>query len=79
MKKTGIKLFVLGVLICGPTWAADKPNIILIMVDDMGFSDIGCYGGEVPTPHLDALAEGSGTLTDRIDRRTIRTIGLLRW
>ena len=32
------------------------PNIILIMVDDMGFSDIGCFGSEIPTPHLDALA-----------------------
>jgi arylsulfatase len=28
------------------------------MVDDMGFSDIGPYGSEIPTPHLDALAEG---------------------
>ncbi|MED5418500.1 MAG: sulfatase-like hydrolase/transferase, partial [Verrucomicrobiota bacterium] len=36
--------------------ADDRPNIILIMVDDMGFSDIGCYGSEIPTPHLDALA-----------------------
>ena len=35
---------------------AEKPNIILIMVDDMGFSDIGCYGGEVKTPNLDRLA-----------------------
>lgn len=33
-----------------------RPNIIVILVDDMGFSDIGCYGGEIPTPHLDALA-----------------------
>ena len=38
--------------------AADRPNIILIMVDDMGFSDIGPYGSEIPTPHLDALAAG---------------------
>lgn len=36
--------------------AAAKPNIVVIMVDDMGFSDIGCYGGETETPHLDALA-----------------------
>lgn len=35
----------------------NKPNIILILNDDMGFSDIGCYGGEVHTPNLDILAE----------------------
>ncbi|WP_144043464.1 sulfatase-like hydrolase/transferase, partial [Rhodopirellula baltica] len=39
-------------------WSAaeDRPNIVVIMVDDMGFSDIGPYGSEIPTPHLDALA-----------------------
>ena len=37
--------------------AADKrPNILVIMADDMGFSDIGCYGGEIQTPNLDRLA-----------------------
>ena len=35
-----------------------KPNILLIMNDDMGFSDIGCYGGEIETPNLDRLAYG---------------------
>jgi len=33
-----------------------RPNIVLIMADDMGFSDIGCYGGEIHTPNLDGLA-----------------------
>ena len=33
-----------------------RPNIILIMADDMGWSDLGCYGGEIATPHIDSLA-----------------------
>jgi arylsulfatase len=33
-----------------------KPNIVLIISDDMGYSDLGCYGGEIQTPQLDALA-----------------------
>ena len=36
--------------------AQTKPNIILILTDDMGFSDLSCYGGEIPTPNLDSLA-----------------------
>jgi arylsulfatase len=36
--------------------AAGKPNVLLILADDMGYSDAGCYGGEIKTPHLDALA-----------------------
>ena len=35
---------------------ASRPNIIIIMADDMGFSDIGCYGSEIETPNLDQLA-----------------------
>jgi arylsulfatase A-like enzyme len=36
--------------------ASPKPNILLILADDLGFSDLGCYGGEISTPNLDALA-----------------------
>ena len=40
-----------------------RPNVVLILVDDMGFSDIGCYGGEVRTPNLDRLAAGGVRLS----------------
>lgn len=36
--------------------AADKPNVVFILADDMGFSDLGCYGGDIATPNLDSLA-----------------------
>jgi arylsulfatase len=38
--------------------AADKPNVIIILADDVGYSDLGCFGSEIATPNLDALAQG---------------------
>jgi arylsulfatase A-like enzyme len=51
---------LLGLALALAAKAADaKPNVLLIMADDLGFSDLGCYGGEIRTPHLDTLA-GNG-------------------
>lgn len=48
--------FVAGSATCGRAPATPRPNIVVMLVDDLGWSDIGCYGGEVPTPRLDRLA-----------------------
>jgi arylsulfatase A-like enzyme len=42
----------------GAAVGPQKPNVLLILADDLGYSDLGCMGGEISTPHLDALAKG---------------------
>jgi arylsulfatase len=49
---------------CGVASDAGRPNILLIVVDDMGYSDIGPFGGEIDTPNLDALARSGMLFTD---------------
>ncbi|HEY2146766.1 MAG TPA: sulfatase-like hydrolase/transferase, partial [Pirellulales bacterium] len=38
--------------------AKPRPNVLIVLADDVGFSDLGCYGGEIRTPNLDRLAAG---------------------
>ena len=59
-----MRLLICLFVLCLHAYVADaapdrtRPNIILIMVDDMGYSDVGAYGGEIRTPNIDSLAEG---------------------
>src|SRR5271168_2102567 len=52
----------IAVLLCGfgparaRASAPARPNVVVILADDLGFSDLGCYGGEIRTPNLDGLA-----------------------
>ena len=44
-------------------WAASPPNVVIILSDDMGYSDISCYGSEIATPSLDSLAKNGVRFT----------------
>ena len=48
-----------------PLWvSAEQPNIVVILADDLGYGDLGSYGGKIPTPHLDRMAKEGLRLTD---------------
>ncbi|QDV66027.1 sulfatase-like hydrolase/transferase [Crateriforma conspicua] len=52
-----LRVFLIFWVCGGICVAAERPNILLIVADDVGYSDLGCYGGEIDTPHLDRMAE----------------------
>ncbi|WP_421918905.1 arylsulfatase [Marinifilum sp.] len=59
-------LQVIGVSVssCSAKIKSDQPNIIVILVDDMGYSDLGCTGSEIETPNLDAMAKNGVLFTN---------------
>ncbi len=59
----GATLTAILFCLCTAAVAAPKPNIVIILADDLGYSDPGCYGGEIETPQLDALAKGGVRFT----------------
>ncbi|WP_439484382.1 arylsulfatase [Cyclobacterium plantarum] len=58
MKQIAFILLVFNLWFFPEVCAQKRPNILLIMADDMGYSDMGSFGGEIATPNLDMLAEG---------------------
>ena len=59
----GLKILLAFSFFLGILYSSEKPNIIFILVDDMGWSDLGCYGSEIETPNLDSLAQNGVRFT----------------
>ncbi len=67
-----IRTLVAGALIGSPVAAADKPNIVLILADDLGWGDLGCYGqAKIKTPNLDRLAKDGMRFTQAYAGSTV--------
>lgn len=56
-KRNMISAIIFSLFFSVQIFAQEKPNIVVILADDLGYSDIGCYGSEIPTPNLDNLAK----------------------
>lgn len=64
LRRLGMALGLIAASMMASAAPADKPNFLLIVADDLGYSDIGAYGGEIETPTLDALADEGIRMTN---------------
>ena len=69
---------VLAVSLAAVCEAGDRPHVLLILADDLGFSDIGCYGSEIETPNLDSLAFQGKRLTSWYSGYAVCSVRRLR-
>ena len=56
--------FAAGQSVAAARPAAARPNVVIVLADDLGYSDLGCFGGEIRTPNLDALARDGARFTN---------------
>ena len=79
LRDAGVTLAVMAVWAAAQTaHAVPRPNIIVMMADDMGYSDLGCYRGEINTPNIDRLAENGLRFTTNPCASRRRTGHILR-
>ncbi|MCO8121306.1 sulfatase-like hydrolase/transferase [Stieleria sp. TO1_6] len=61
----GFMVLMLTIGVCGSSvLRAERPNVVMLLADDLGYQDVGCYGGPVQTPNIDALAIGGTRFSD---------------
>ena len=61
--KLRASIVAIGLSLTATAFADTRPNVLIILADDMGYSDLGCMGSEIDTPHLDCLAENGVIFT----------------
>ena len=60
-----LRILAVLVLISGAAFGGTKPNIVIILADDLGYADLGCQGcKDIPTPHIDSIAKNGIRFTD---------------